>query len=154
MKAPAAKASSKVVVKKPVKKAAAKKLTSPTNHKHSTTQASASSIKLQRIIAAALDDNKAEDIVAIDLIGKSSFADAMLVASGRSARHVVALSEHVAHAMRDAGFVTPSIEGRETGDWVLLDAGDIIVHLFRPEIRQFYNLEKMWSVPAVSETIA
>ncbi len=71
----------------------------------------------------------------------------MIVASGRSARHVVALADHVGHAMRDAGLPSPSIEGKESGDWVLLDAGDVIVHLFRPEIRQFYNLEKMWSVP-------
>lgn len=109
---------------------------------------------LQRLIATTLDDHKAEDIVIIDLVGKSSFADAMLVASGRSARHVVSLADHVSQALREAGYATPPIEGKETGDWVLLDAGDVIVHLFRPEIRQFYNLEKMWSVPAVSETTA
>lgn len=114
----------------------------------------ATALVLQRIIAKALDDNKAEDIVAIDLTGKSSFADAMLVASGRSARHVVALADHVAHALRDNGFPAPTSEGKETGDWVLLDAGDVIVHLFRPEVRQLYNLEKMWSVPAVTETSA
>lgn len=109
---------------------------------------------LQRVITKALDDNKAEDIVAIDLTGKSSFADAMVVASGRSARHVVALADHVAHALRDNGFPSPPIEGKDTGDWVLLDAGDVIVHLFRPEVRQFYNLEKMWSVPDATETSA
>jgi ribosome-associated protein len=87
------------------------------------------------------------------LIGKSSFADAMLVATGRSSRHVVALADHVVHALRDAGFAIPSIEGKDTGDWVLIDAGDVVVHLFRPEIRQFYNLEKMWSAPAIAETL-
>lgn len=134
-------------------KPAAKKLTKPTQRK-TTETVSAGVAMLKRLIAKALDDNKAEDIVAIDLIGKSSFADAMLVASGRSARHVVSLADHVSQALRQAGFAQPSIEGKDTGDWVLLDAGDVIVHLFRPEVRQFYNLEKMWSAPAAQESLA
>ncbi|MBA4274167.1 MAG: ribosome silencing factor [Alphaproteobacteria bacterium] len=141
-------------------KAAAKPVKAPKAAAKPAVKASKSPAKtpsyhaLQRLIATTLDDNKAEDIVIIDLVGKSSFADAMLVASGRSARHVVSLADHVSQALREAGYATPPIEGKETGDWVLLDAGDVIVHLFRPEIRQFYNLEKMWSVPAVSETTA
>lgn len=103
--------------------------------------------RLESIILKALDDNKAEDITTIDMTNKSSFADAMIVASGRSARHVAALAEHVNDALRLAGYGTPPVEGKEVGDWVLIDAGDVVVHLFRPEIRQMYNIEKMWSMP-------
>ena len=85
------------------------------------------------------------------MTGKSSFADSMIVASGRSARHVSALADHVADALKKDGYPHPSSEGRELGDWVLIDAGDVIVHLFRPEIRQLYNIEKMWSMPAVAD---
>jgi ribosome-associated protein len=94
---------------------------------------------------AALEDGKAEDIVKIDLIGKSSIADAMVVASGRSDRHVGAVADRILRALKDAGFGRMAIEGRQSCDWVLIDAGDVIVHLFRPEVRAFYNLEKMWS---------
>lgn len=144
--------------KKPVRRAKTTAVKTTAAAKPSTRKKAAAklapSAMLQRLIANVLDDNKAEEIVTIDLAGKSSFADAMIVASGRSARHVVALADHVSHAMRDNGFSSPPIEGKDTGDWVLLDAGDVIVHLFRPEIRQFYNLEKMWSVPAAHETLA
>jgi ribosome-associated protein len=105
--------------------------------------------RMERLITATLSDNKAEDIVRIDLSGKSSFADEMIVASGRSSRHVAAMAEHVAEALRLAGYASPNIEGKQLADWVLIDAGDIVVHLFRPEVRQFYNLEKMWSAPAL-----
>ncbi len=103
------------------------------------------------MIAATLDDNKAEEIVTIDLAGKCSFADVMIVASGRSQRHVAALANHVAEALKKAGTPALHIEGRETADWVLLDAGDVVVHLFRPEVRQFYNIEKMWALPAAPD---
>jgi ribosome-associated protein len=100
-------------------------------------------------IVTALDDNKAEDISCLSLLGKCSFADAMIVASGRSARHVAALSDHVSEALKKQGMLVSGVEGKETGDWILMDVGDVVVHLFRPEVRQFYNLEKMWSAPVV-----
>ncbi len=92
---------------------------------------------------AALEDGKAEEIVVIDLAGKSSIADHMLIATGRSARQVASLAERVLAAAKAAGF-RPSVEGLRYGDWVLIDAGDLLVHIFRPEVRAFYNLEKMW----------
>ena len=98
-----------------------------------------------RIVLARLEDMKAEDSVTIDLIGKSSIADYMVVASGRSNRHVASIAEQV---IKDAGQAhVPRLrsEGLRQGDWVLIDAGDVVVHLFRPEIRAHYNLEKMWS---------
>lgn len=101
---------------------------------------------LRELIEATLDENKAHEIVTIDLAGKSSFADYMVIASGTSQRHVSALAGHVATALKERGLPVLSIEGENGSDWVLIDAGDIIVHLFRPETRQFYNLEKMWAV--------
>jgi ribosome-associated protein len=88
---------------------------------------------------------KAEDILSIDLTGKSSIADAMVVASGRSQRHVAAVAEHVVKDLEAAGLAGIKVEGLRQADWVLIDAGDVIVHLFRPEVRAFYNLEKMWA---------
>ncbi len=93
-------------------------------------------------IRAALDDMKAEEVVTLDLAGKTSIADYMVIASGRSARQVTAMTERLAEALR--GRFRIAIEGKAQGDWVLIDAGDVIVHLFRPEIRAHYNLEKMW----------
>ncbi len=92
----------------------------------------------------ALDDNKGEDILTIDLAGKSSIADYMVIANGRSARQVTALANYVVEAVTKAGLGKCQIEGKRAGDWVLIDAGDVIVHLFRPEVREFYKLEKMW----------
>ncbi len=92
-----------------------------------------------------MEDDKAEDLVVIDLIGKSSLADIMIIASGRSARHVSAIADHLAQAVKERTGVSPKLEGMPNADWVLLDLGDIIVHLFRPEVRSFYNLEKIWS---------
>jgi ribosome-associated protein len=92
----------------------------------------------------SLDDGKAEDVVVIDLNGKSGIADYMLIATGRSQRQVVALAERLRAALKDAGYGRVSAEGLAHGDWVLIDAGDVIVHLFRPEVRRYYNLEKMW----------
>lgn len=94
----------------------------------------------------ALDDLKAEEIVAIDLAGKTSIADWMVVATGRSSTQVGALADKVVKALKEAGASTPAVEGLPACDWVLIDAGDLIVHLFRPEVRAFYNLEKMWGV--------
>jgi ribosome-associated protein len=98
------------------------------------------------MILARLDEDKAQDIVLIDLKGKSSMADAIIVASGRSQRHVGALADHVLRALKDAGVGKAPVEGMPNCDWVLIDAGDVIVHLFRPEVRTFYNIEKIWSV--------
>lgn len=109
---------------------------------------------LLRLIENTLDRDKAEDIVTIDLQGKTSIADFMVVASGRSTRQVSALADKLVRAIREEGFGRAESEGQNSGDWVLIDAGDVIVHLFRPEVRDFYNLEKMWSVPAVDETAA
>lgn len=101
---------------------------------------------LERILKS-LDDDKAEDIVTIDLAGRSSLADALVIASGRSSRHVASLAEHLARKLKEAGYGTRPIDGLPQGDWVLVDAGDVIVHLFRPEVRSYYDLEGMWSVP-------
>lgn len=99
----------------------------------------------------ALDDSKAEEITIIDLAGKTSIADWMVVASGRSTTQVGALADRVVKALKEAGAPTPAVEGVPANDWVLIDAGDLIVHLFRPEVRQFYNLEKMWGVDRPGE---
>ena len=94
-------------------------------------------------LAAVLDDNKAEDIVIIPLAGKSALADYMIIASGRSARHVTALAELIGEYLKSLG-QSARYEGKAGGDWVVADAGDVIIHLFRPEVRSFYNLEKIW----------
>jgi ribosome-associated protein len=91
-----------------------------------------------------LDDAKAERLVKIDLKGKSSIADYMVIASGRSDRHVGAVAEQLRKHLKEAGRTSVRVEGLETCDWVLIDVGSIIVHVFRPEVRDFYNLEKMW----------
>ncbi|WP_300391919.1 ribosome silencing factor [Henriciella sp.] len=96
-------------------------------------------------VTNALEDDKAEDIIVIDLEGKSSLADIMVIASGRSARHVASIADHLAQTVKDATGRSVRLEGMPNADWVLLDMGDIIVHLFRPEVRAFYNLEKIWS---------
>ena len=97
---------------------------------------------LLELVLQTLEDGKAEEIVTIDLAGKTTIADQMVIASGRSNRQVVALTEHLEKALSRRSRI--SIEGKTQGDWVLIDAGDVIVHLFRPEIRTYYNLEKMW----------
>ena len=102
--------------------------------------------QLVGLIEKSLDDDKAEDIVVIDLHGKSSFADFMVVASGRSARQVGAMAEHLAVKLKQQGVGHIGVEGAQAGDWVLIDGGDVVIHLFRPEVRRFYNLEKMWGI--------
>ena len=92
-----------------------------------------------------LEDDKAEDIISIDLQGKSSLADMMIIASGRSARHVASIADHLSQTMKEVTGRPVKVEGLPNADWVLLDIGDIIVHLFRPEVRTFYNLEKIWA---------
>jgi ribosome-associated protein len=101
-----------------------------------------------------LDEAKAEEVVTIDLAGKSSIGDFMVIASGRSDRHVGAIAEQIQRKLREKGLGRVRIEGLEACDWVLLDTGDIIVHVFRPEVRDFYNLEKMWSAERPGEQTA
>lgn len=110
---------------------------------HAPRAAAASPQALLDLVVRALDDGQAEDTVVIDLAGKSSIADYMVIATGRSQRQVVALAEKLREAL-DPVTRRLSFEGLPQGDWVLMDAGDVIVHLFRPEVRAFYNLEKMW----------
>jgi len=98
---------------------------------------------LERVLHS-LDDDKAEEVVQINLRGKSSIADYMVVASGRSSRQVAAMSEKLVDRLKQDFGLPCKIEGKDTGDWVLIDAGDVIVHVFRPEVREFYQLEKMW----------
>lgn len=102
-------------------------------------------------VLASLEDSKAEDIVSIDIHTKSSLGDYMVIASGRSHRHVAAVADHLLKALKDKGHGTARVEGLPGADWVLIDAGDIIVHIFRPEIREFYNIEKMWQAPDLEE---
>jgi len=108
--------------------------------------------QLLKLIEQVLDDGKAEDVVVIDLDGKSSIADYLVIASGRAARHVSALADQVLRVAKEAGMGRVATEGLSSGDWILVDAGDIIVHLFRPEVREFYNLEKIWSVELSTES--
>ena len=98
------------------------------------------------VVLKSLDDAKAEQTVAIDITGKSSLSDHLVVTTGRSHRHVGAMADQLVKDLRDAGFSKPRIEGMPANDWVLVDAGDVIVHIFRPEVREFYNIEKMWAV--------
>lgn len=100
---------------------------------------------LRDLVLASLDDDQAQDIVTIPLEGKSSMADYMVIASGRSTRQVAAMAQKLAERVKHGGFGSVRIEGLPAADWVLIDAGDVVVHLFRPEVRTFYNLERMWA---------
>jgi ribosome-associated protein len=108
---------------------------------------------LSRILKS-LDDDKAEDIVTIGLEGRSPMADAIVIASGRSARHVSSIAEHLARRLKEVGYGTRPVDGLAQGDWALVDAGDVIVHVFRPEVRDYYDLEGMWSVEEPERAIA
>ena len=112
-------------------------------HTAAPTQSADSETQLKRILSS-LNDDKAEDIVQIDLRGKTAIGDYMVICSGRSTRQVSAITEKLAEKLKTELGVFAKIEGKDTGDWVLLDTGDIIVHVFRPEVREFYQLEKMW----------
>jgi ribosome-associated protein len=98
-------------------------------------------------ITACLDDAKAENMATIDIKGKSALGDYMVVVSGRSHRHVAAMSEQLLKEMKTRGFGPVKVEGQQAADWVLIDTGDVIVHIFRPEVREFYGIEKMWMMP-------
>ncbi|MDG1005177.1 MAG: ribosome silencing factor [Emcibacteraceae bacterium] len=109
-----------------------------------------SSAELLQFVITSLEDDKAEDIINIDLKGKTSIADSMIIASGRSTRQVAAIADHLYRKLKH-GPNGCKLEGMDKADWVLLDAGSIIIHIFRPEVRTFYNLEKMWAVDFTPE---
>lgn len=111
---------------------------------HARTEGQGPDSALLSSILASLDDDKAEDVVTIPLAGKSDLADHMVVASGRSTRQVTAMAEKLADRLKARFGLICRTEGGDVGDWVLIDAGDVIVHIFRPEVREFYQLEKMW----------
>jgi ribosome-associated protein len=152
--APAKKATPKKAVKKPVKKAAKKPVKKPAPKKpqKKIPAPKAQASELMSRILASLEDDKAEQIVTIDLEGRSSLADAVVIASGRSSRHVAAIADHLARRLKEGGYGTRPVNGAAQGDWVLVDAGDVIVHVFRPEVRDYYDLEGMWSVGATAKT--
>ncbi|HEY8605390.1 ribosome silencing factor [Tsuneonella suprasediminis] len=100
--------------------------------------------RLHQLVLSQLDDDQAQEIVSIPLAGKSSIADYMVVATGRSTRQVASMAQKLAEKIKQEGFGNARVEGLPTADWVLIDAGDVVVHLFRPEVRSFYNLERMW----------
>ncbi|MCL4675958.1 MAG: ribosome silencing factor [Pararhodobacter sp.] len=99
------------------------------------------------LVLQSLDDDKAEDVVQISLRGRSAMADYMVICSGRSSRQVASISEKLLERLKEAFRLTARSEGKETGDWVLIDTGDVVVHIFRPEVREFYQLERLWQVP-------
>jgi ribosome-associated protein len=110
--------------------------------------------RMQTLICASLEDDKAEEIVAIDLAGRASFADRMVVATGLADRQISAMATHLTEKLAEAGFKKVLIEGAAGTDWVLIDAGDIIVHLFKPEARLLYALEKMWGADLDDEAVS
>ncbi|OUD09943.1 ribosome silencing factor [Marivivens niveibacter] len=109
-----------------------------------TAQQNVTSEDILALVLSSLDDDKAEDVVEIPLRGKTEVADYMVIASGRSTRQVAAISEKLVERLKEKFGILCKVEGAEIGDWVLVDAADILVHVFRPEVREFYNLEKMW----------
>ena len=104
-----------------------------------------SAAALHALVLSQLDDDQAQDVVSIPLEGKSSIADHMVIASGRSTRQVASMAQKLAEKIKHAGFGHARVEGLPAADWVLIDAGDVVIHLFRPEVRTFYNLERMWA---------
>jgi ribosome-associated protein len=132
----------------PSPRAGRKATAKPATAKPSAEPAAPSSpdpLELARLVVQQLEDDKAENVLNIPLSGKSPMADAMIVASGRSARHVSAIADHVAQKLKASGASKVRVEGLPNADWVLIDAGDVIVHIFRPEVREFYNLERIWA---------
>ena len=104
-----------------------------------------SAADLKTVAETSLDDDKAEDVVVLDLAGRAGFTDYMVIATGRSDRHVGAMADHLIRNLKQAGLPSVPAEGMERCDWVLIDGGDVVVHLFKPEVRSFYNLEKLWN---------
>jgi ribosome-associated protein len=116
-----------------------------TSTKTAALQAQTDATKTLSLILSRLEDMKAEETVTIDLRGKSAFSDYMIITSGRANRHVGAIAENVTKALKETGIKSIHIEGLPNADWVLIDSGDVIVHVFRPEVREFYNLERLWT---------
>ena len=108
-----------------------------------------SDLTLARILTS-LEDDKAEDVVSIDLRGRTEMADFMVIASGRSSRQVGSMAEKLLERLRQDFGIASKVEGKDQGDWVLIDAGDVVAHVFRPEVREFYQLEKMWMTPGAA----
>jgi ribosome-associated protein len=108
--------------------------------------------KLLNIVKLLLDEDKAQETIIIDLNGKTSLTDFIVIASGSSQRHVGAMADHLRLKIKECGINNVSVEGKSQCDWVLIDAGDIVVHLFRPEVREFYNIEKMWGFPVLEKS--
>ncbi|QJQ32258.1 ribosome silencing factor [Sphingomonas lacunae] len=132
-------------------------LTSTTPASATASATSPESQALHALVMHQLDEDQAQEVVSIPLAGISSIADHMVIASGRSSRHVAAMAEKIVTRIKQEGLGLPRLEGLPTADWVLIDAGDVIVHLFRPEVRSFYNLERMWggeslNAPAAAPT--
>ncbi|MEL6465261.1 MAG: ribosome silencing factor [Pseudomonadota bacterium] len=113
-------------------------------------QMQATSEAILEAVLSSLNDDKAEDVVQIDLRGKTAMGDHMVICSGRSSRQVAAISEKLVERLKAAFGISTRTEGKDTGDWVLIDTGDVIVHVFRPEVRDFYQLEKMWQPVAAA----
>jgi ribosome-associated protein len=126
-------------------KTSSAKTSRKTSTKAAALKAQSDADKTLNMILSRLDDMKAEETVTIDLRGKSAFSDYMIVTSGRANRHVGAIAENVMKALKEAGQKNLHIEGLPNCDWVLIDSGDVIVHVFRPEVREFYNLERLWT---------
>lgn len=129
-------------------------LGNPANKQVSTSEPHGKAVadQILSIVLSSLDESKAEDLVSLDISGKSALADHMVVASGRSHRHVNAAADHLLRALKEAGFGTSRVEGLNAADWVLIDTGDVIVHIFRPEVREFYAIEKMWAEEDLAES--
>jgi ribosome-associated protein len=141
-----------------VPKIKAAKIKAPKSARKTSTQAAAlkaqpDADKTLNMILSRLDDMKAEETVTIDLRGKSAFSDYMIVTSGRANRHVGAIAENLAKGLKETGIKSIHIEGLPNCDWVLIDSGDVIVHVFRPEVREFYNLERLWTQPTAAKAI-
>lgn len=123
-----------------------------TSAENGTASSASMSAQMLEAVLASLDDDKAEEIVQIDLRGRSDMADWMIICSGRSSRQVASIAEKLTDRVKQSFGVYSKMEGKETGDWVLIDTGDVIIHVFRPEVREFYQLEKMWMPGAAHMT--
>ena len=144
-----AKTAAKATSAKPAAKTPRKTSTKP-----AALKAQPDADKTLNIILSRLDDMKAEETVTIDLRGKSAFSDYMIVTTGRANRHVGAIAENVTKALKETGIKSVHVEGLPNCDWVLIDSGDVVVHVFRPEVREFYNLERLWTQsPAAAKAI-
>ncbi len=143
-KKPAAK---KPAAKKPAaRKAAPAKKSAPKKKAPAPIKPHVQDSSLLSRILASLDDDKAEQLAVIDMEGRSSLCDTIVIANGRSSRHVASIADHLARRLKEVGYGTCHVDGLAQGDWVLIDAGDVIVHVFRPEVRAYYDLEGMWRV--------